>query len=256
MTVLTTIPPEDLAPLEGRPHDEPWYGDPDLIGATRYDTPDGGALDSTDCDIEFDEEMRPVPGEQFIPPGYTGEAVAVGMARARYLPEDTYLPQAEVRATLIAARYWGKAVDVSWMEMDIDDQWGYSVPVQQHAHSAIFAGGWFDEPVVKAGGFVFQLLVGVELDSRMIRGDVVTHIRLVNIVPDPDSPAEIRKRAAKRESARLAQEQWREEMRTGLLRHDLQRRREEIDAEFAADVQRMRAAELLLGDEAQAEVPF
>lgn len=185
--MTSLIEPEVIAVPAPAPrsYSNPWYADSDLVGSCLYDTPTGHPLDNSDVNLEFDEELRTVPGDTYCPPGFSGEVLQSGFAIARVLPEDTYVPQHHVEACLTAALWWGKAVDVSWMRMDPDLYGGgFDVPTQHHRKAAAIM--WFDD---EDRGYAFGIAGAEDVHGPVrVPSDCVTHIRLVDLVPDPPPP--------------------------------------------------------------------
>ena len=163
----------DVLVLDGTRDARPWYRDPALVGSNLYDTPTGGPPDDSDIEVVVGEDGKSALAA-YLPDGYTGQALVTEFAVARFLPEDTYLPTDFVLALLTSALWWGKAIDVSWMQMQDED--GLSVPIQHHRKAAALV--YLDDDHAHFG------VAGPDDDrGQRIATDCVTDLRLV--IPDP-----------------------------------------------------------------------
>lgn len=182
-----------LIALDERPqrsHAEPWYSAPDLVGDTQYDTPDGKPLAA-------DEEHLLDYFWEELCEDFSGKPVYTGFAVARVLPQDTYLPADHVHAVLTAALWWGKPVDVSWMEMEFDPLEGSEVPMQKHRRDA--AVMYIEDD---AAHFGVATPEDVNKPAR-IQADCVTNIRVALNLPDPETPAQMAERKARTPAEQL-----------------------------------------------------
>lgn len=123
----------DVLVLKGQHTLLPWYRDPALIGSSLAES---------------------------------------GFAVARFLPEDTYVPPEHVLACLTAALWWGKALDISWMQMELDGERMCEVPLQHHRKSAAIM--YIDDD-----DQVFGVLSPGDFEPLRINACLVTDIHLV-----------------------------------------------------------------------------
>jgi hypothetical protein len=168
----------DLIPLDKRKarcHTEPWYTVKDLMARNLYDTPDGLPLAAED------EHLLEYMQEEFNQP-FTGEMFESGFVFARMLPEDTYVPHEYVLACITTAVWWSKTVNVSWMQMDYQDDRGCEVPIQYHRKDAVVM--YVDDDCTAFGIASPDDLT----DPVRVHADVVTDIVLCDLVPTPVKP--------------------------------------------------------------------